>query len=281
MHPKKVIVFVQGGLGNQLFCYAIARSYSLQYGRNCALDTYTGYINDQYQRVCRLNAFNLFGGLEEGVPSQSILSKISKFLPLKFRSLVKEKNIGNATILKINFVPNSIYFEGYWQSEKYFKSIKNILIQELEPNIKLSAKDKRVLAKISTTNSVFIHVRRLQYSHQLPLSYYEQAIVQMKQTLTNPTFFVFGDDMEWVGQNEIFTNNCEAVTHNNGENEMHDFLLMKHCQHAIIANSSFSWWAAWLKNNENQKVICPNRSGFGLEMSENWQAVKVKYQNIN
>lgn len=268
---------MQGGLGNQLFCYAIARSYGLRYGRKCTLDTHTGYINDQYQRVYRLNAFTLFSDLEEGLPIQSVLSKVSKFLPLKFRSFIKEKHVRNSNIIKINFSPKNIYFEGYWQSEKYFKSIKDILIQELEPKIELSTKDKRVLAKISATNSVFIHVRRLQYSHQLPLSYYEQAIVQMKQTLTNPTFFVFSDDIKWVEQNKIFTNNCETVTHNNGENEMHDFLLMKHCKHAIIANSSFSWWAAWLKNNVNQKVVCPNHSGFGLEMAKNWQGVKVKY----
>lgn len=277
MSDRKVIVYVQGGLGNQLFCYALARSYSLRYNRKCLIDSYTGYVNDQYGRTCRLSEFELYNELAEGVPAPSIKYKISKFLPLKFRSLVKEKYVGNSNILKTNFKPNMVYFVGYWQSEKYFNSIKETLIKELQPKTKPSLRDIDILNKIETTNSVFVHIRRVQYRHQLPLSYYEQSILKMKKLLKNPFFFIFGDDIEWINQKFIFLDNCEIVDHNNENNEMNDFMLMKSCKHAIIANSSFSWWAAWLKKDNNQQVICPSHSGFGLEMASHWQKEKVEY----
>lgn len=274
---RRATVYVQGGLGNQLFCYALARSYSLRYNRKCLLDTYTGYANDQYDRTCRLNEFELYHEFEECLPIPSIKNKISKFLPLKFRSLVKEKYVKNINILETDFRPNNIYFEGYWQSEKYFKSIKETLIKELRPKSNPSLRDVDILKKIKSTNSVFIHIRRVHYSHQLPLSYYEKSILKIKKILKDPVFFIFGDDIEWIKQKSIFKDRCEIVDHNNHQNEINDFMLMKSCNHAIIANSSFSWWAAWLNDDDEQVVICPDHSAFGLEMANDWLKEKVEY----
>jgi len=275
LNTKKITVFVQGGLGNQLFCYAIARSYSLLHNRICVLDNQTGYVQDQYQRVNRLPELLLFNGCEEGLIKRGLVSRISKFLPLKYRSLVKEKYIGNVDFLSIDFKLKDVYFEGYWQSEKYFKTIKKILIRELKPKNEFFNND--VLKRIQSSNSVFVHVRRIQYQHQLQLSYYEEAIAAMMKKVPKPKFFVFGDDLNWINNQSIFKDYCEIISNTSGKSEMADYLMMNSCKHAIIANSSFSWWAAWLNDDEEQVVICPDHSAFGLEMAEGWHKMKVMY----
>lgn len=267
---KEVTALVQGGLGNQLFCYAMARAYALKYNRVCALDIKSGYTNDQFERSYRLREFKLLNNIEEGNPLTGIRASVSKFLPLKYRSLVKEKYINNINPLDIDFDANAIYLEGYWQSEKYFKSIKPILAKELVSEIQPSNEDARIFEAIEATNSVFIHIRRINYAHELPLSYYEKAIIEIKKRLTDPVFYVFGDDFSWINNQSIFKDNCQIVSHNDQYHELNDFELMKSCKHAIIANSSFSWWAAWLNESKNQVVVSPEHSGFGLEMAESW-----------
>lgn len=275
LKTKKLTVFVQGGLGNQLFCYAIARSYSLLHNRICALDNQSGYAHDQFQRVNRLHDLHLFNGCEEGLIKKDLMSRISKFLPIKYRSLVKEKYIGNIDLLNVDFQRNDVYFKGYWQSEKYFKTIKAILLQELRPKNEILNND--VLMRIQSSNSVFIHVRRMQYRHQLQLNYYEEAITVMTKKVADPKFFVFGDDLDWTNSQGVFKDNCEIISSDDNKSEMPDYLLMNSCKHAIIANSSFSWWAAWLNDDENQVVICPDHTGFGLELAEGWLKMKVNY----
>jgi len=209
LKTKKLTVFVQGGLGNQLFCYAIARSYSLLHNRICALDNQSGYTHDQFQRVNRLHDLHLFNGCEEGLIKDDLMSRISKFLPIKYRSLVKEKYIGNVDLLSVEFKSNEVYFEGYWQSEKYFKTIKKTLLQELRPKNEVFNKD--VLTRIQSSNSVFIHVRRIQYPHQLQLNYYEEAIAVMMKKVADPKFYVFGDDLDWINSQGVFKDNCEII----------------------------------------------------------------------
>jgi hypothetical protein len=217
----------------------------------------------------------------------NLISKIKRRLgSLK---LVNEKGYQfNPEIMELK---GNIYLNGYWQSEKYFEairsnllsefSLKNSLLDKLESNESL----RKIKALINTTNSVSVHFRRgdyvsdsvtSQFHGTCSMSYYQNAIKRIVAEIPNPHFFLFTDDPEWVKSQKIIEGfpSTLAVTSN-----MHlDMYLMSQCQHNIIANSSFSWWGAWLNRNPEKLVIAPKRWYAKVELNpqtqdlvpENW-----------
>ena len=163
----------------------------------------------------------------------------------------------------------NILLSGYWQSENYFLEIRDILLNEISPKYKLRPEYGQAKSKIDLSESVAIHVRRGDYVSNprsanlngvLPLRYYQNALDYIKLNLNHPHFFVFSDDIPWVkshfdfrGENHTF---IEGVKDPNAIEELE---LMRSCKHHIIANSSFSWWGAWLGSNKNQVVIAPSQ----------------------
>lgn len=130
--------------------------------------------------------------------------------------------------------------------------------------------------EIKNSNSVSLHIRRGDYvalskskkGHALcPISYYKKAIENIAQKIHNPRFFIFSDDIQWVKENLAIKYNAEYIDFNRDYPER-DIILMKHCKHNIIANSSFSWWGAWLNENPNKIVIAPKRWMNNLESSD-------------
>lgn len=147
---------------------------------------------------------------------------------------------------------------GYWQSEYYFKDIREQLLQELKP---LQIPSLPICIKLA--NTVAIHVRRADYLTEerygfLGKSYYLDAIAKMKNLLTNPTFIFFSDDMEWC-KNEFKESGNIFFDEAGWEKDYLQLYAMSQCRHQVIANSSFSWWGAWLNNNTNKIIIRPAR----------------------
>jgi hypothetical protein len=168
----------------------------------------------------------------------------------------------------INELPISSYLVGYWQSEKYFVKHKEVIRQELTFKNELSPENLATASSLLKTASVSLHVRRGDYvSSQATndvhgvctLDYYRNAISHMARSVESPRFFIFSDDINWVKANLQLDFPCEYIANNVGANSYVDMRLMSMCKHNIIANSSFSWWGAWLNSNPNKIVIAPKK----------------------
>ena len=272
-----IIVKLQGGLGNQMFQYAIGRQLSIINNTYLKLDL--SFLNDKTPRAnftirnYELDAFNLACSFPEYIEikhfyQNNLISKIKRRLgSLK---QVKEKGLKfNPNILELK---GNIYLSGYWQSEKYFEAIRSNLLSEF--SLKNSLQDKlesdeslqQIKELINTTNSVSVHFRRGDYvsdsvTNQFHgtclMNYYQDAIRRIADQIPNPHFFLFSDDPEWVVSNRIIDDFPTTVV--TAPNMHLDMYLMSLCKHNIIANSSFSWWGAWLNPNPEKMVIAPKR----------------------
>lgn len=157
---------------------------------------------------------------------------------------------------------NTLYMASDWQNEQYFSDYESTIREDFAfPTLEANSLNSSLLEKISKTNSISIHVRRGDYLlssiHQpTSVDYYKNAIELAVGKVTNPSFFVFSDDIAWC-QNNLMLPDAHYISHNDGEHSYRDMQLMSNCQHNIIANSSFSWWGAWLNNNPNKLVIAP------------------------
>jgi hypothetical protein len=168
----------------------------------------------------------------------------------------------------IETLPNKSYIDGYWQSEKYFKRIEPTVRKEFTLITSPSTKNQKIIDKIKSCESVSLHIRRGDYVTDpktntlygtCPPEYYEKAIQLMKDKVKHPVYFVFSDDPEWIRSNMV-TGYPQHVVDINGPDDAHeDLRLMSCCKHHIIANSSFSWWGAWLSNNPKKVVVAPKK----------------------
>ena len=158
------------------------------------------------------------------------------------------------------------YLKGYWQNEKYFKNIKDILNVEFRVKTPLIGKNYDLAQVIQNNNSVAIHVRREDYitdsitadTHgTCSLDYYKDSIHLMNQRIKDPQYFIFSDDISWAKKNLGEISQIPYAEHNNTNSDYEDLRLMYLCKHNIIANSSFSWWGAWLNMNPAKIVIAP------------------------
>ena len=158
------------------------------------------------------------------------------------------------------------YLDGFWQCENYFKEVVNVLKNDFSCRFTLDKFNVDMEAKIRAANAVSIHIRRGDYIHNATakkfhgicsLDYYKKAVELISKKLTDPHFFIFSDDMQWVANNFNVDFPSTIVDINNGNSGAKDIQLIRSCKHHIIANSSFSWWGAWLGNFNGKIVIAP------------------------
>ena len=273
---SKVIARVFGGLGNQLFIYATARALSLRFNSNLHLEVRSGFIRDNYNRKFKLDQFNITNSKCSFLKSLYFIIKkrypLFKFL---YRNNYHLKELNPRSfqdeILKIIPEKEIIYFEGYWQSPNYFIQFEDEIRNDLKIIKKISTENKSIALNIKLNESVSIHVRRVDYNNTINIDYYFKAIQVMQKNLLNPCFYIFSDDMFWCKENFKHISNKYFVD-NNKDDEVSDLYLMSQCKHFIIANSSFSWWGAWLSEYQNKIVIAPSYPGIGCEnfYLENW-----------
>lgn len=268
-----MIVFqAQGGLGNQLFQYATARRIALQH--QCPLVVDHHWFNNprpgETPRRLELTRYPLQmrlanrNELARWAPLRSRWAQYVKpLLPLK---LIREKGYGiNRLVLNASA---KTYLSGYWQSELYFNDIRDLLLTELSPIEPPSTEDAIVIAQIRQCESVSIHIRRGDYVtsssasvyHGLcSIDYYHSAIDYIAKRVDNPTLFVFSDDPQWAEANLCSQHPTVYVKHNSPDNAFQDLRMMSLCKHHILANSSFSWWGAWLAQHPCGIVVAPSR----------------------
>ena len=278
-----IITRISAGLGNQLFQYATARAISLKFNRKLFLDNswYDSLKsledhtdpNTTTVRYFLLNYFNIQSRVLNKIhlnwikrlEIKSKTSKIYKFLlngPLNDFSFTTI-NHNNYSLEFIQENPR-IYLTGYWQNNDIIEEYKNLIYNDLILKHPLSANNQTHLKSINTTNSVAIHFRRGDYQSK-PISldvhascsnnYYYEGIEYLRNKINNLHYFIFSDDITWVKNNLGFTTNTTFID-NYGPSYEHLY-LMSQCKHQITANSTFSWWAAWLNNNTEKIIITP------------------------
>jgi hypothetical protein len=251
-----------------MFQYALAKSLQAS-GKNVTLDSsmlrYDGNhaelslfpkIREEYKEADSYLIAKL------GDCNKSILHKVKRKIIGYKKTHVLEKDYAyNPSV----FDMDNVYLEGYWQSEKYFSNIES-QIRSLYTFPEITDKSNLDLAdKIKSCNSVSIHIRRGDYLSEknAPMhgnictkAYYDNAIKYISENVANPQFYIFTDDAEWARQQykgEEYT----IVDQNHADNSFRDMQLMSMCKHNIIANSSFSWWGAWLNPNKDKIVTAP------------------------
>jgi len=165
------------------------------------------------------------------------------------------------------FQQESKFLIGIWQVESYFKDIKVIIQNEFDFRVPIDKTNVELIKKINICNSISIHIRKGDYEssnwentlgYVNKTNYYNNALNYIKERVDNAHFFIFSDDMEWT-ENNFKISNCTYVNHNKGKLSYIDMYLMSLCKHNIIANSTFSWWGAWLNKNKNKIIVMPKK----------------------
>lgn len=266
-----------GGLGNQMFQYAATRSlaldrcvsYSLDIAQFSKYKLHQGFeLNSIFDcnspLATQFDIKNVLGWQSNKIVRQCIeYPALSRF---RLSSWVKEpyfkywKGFYDA--------PSNCYLEGYWQSEKYFVNVKDVIREDFRFRLTMSPKNAFLAKKIEESNAISLHVRRGDYVSNrcanevhgvCSIEYYKKAIKYIAEKIANPKFFVFSDDMDWVRENIDIGYPNVLIDHNNGFESYNDMRLMSMCQHHIVANSTFSWWGAWLNPSLEKVVIAPRK----------------------
>lgn len=269
-----IVVKIMGGLGNQMFQYAAARALAVRRHTSLELDitsyqsmadgdTPREYELDVYKINANIASSRTLGLIQESDSSRSLGERIRGMVGLGKIWTYREKSSSYDREMS-NL--NSAYLVGWWQSEEYFKDIRSIILKELEPVAEPSSYNAGLLEQIGSCEAVSIHVRRGDYVsnksasvfHGLtPLEYYSESIKYIQSHTKNSRFFVFSDDIKWCKSDLPLPADSIFVEGNNGKQAYEDIRLMKNCKHNIIANSSFSWWGAWLNQHPEKIVIAP------------------------
>jgi hypothetical protein len=262
------IIMISGGLGNQMFQYALCLAIR-QKGHQVKIDIskYNYYqIHNNYELK---DIFGIEGEVaspeeikKSGYTRDNRITRLLRKSIFRKKSTYNERNIGFDSEV---FEVNNRYIYGYWQSEKYFIDIKSIVC-ETYVFPELNSKKLEMYSKqMKESNSVSIHIRRGDYlNHPLykgicEKDYYQRAIKYIIKVLGNDVlFFVFSNDMNWVKTN-LNIKNAVYVEGNIKKDSFRDMQLMSMCKNNIIANSSFSWWGAWLNQNPEKIVIAPTK----------------------
>lgn len=264
---KGVVARLMGGLGNQLFQYAAARTLADRWRSELRVDP--SYFDSQDLRSLQLQHFR--------VRCQSVLPSLSRMLPRRVRGIAGRVALRHVPRFiepafshyeRFHDLEPPILLEGYWQTEKYFCENSAQIRMDLSLKHAPPARTSDMERRIRGVNAISMHIRRGDYVTNpttaafhgvLPLEYYRAAADIMRTSMRDAHFFVFSDDQRWARQNVDFDAPLTFVdSHDPGEAHL-DMWLMSSCRHHIIANSSFSWWGAWLNPRPDKTVIAPKK----------------------
>ena len=291
----KVIVDIKGGIGNQLFCYAFGFSVAKKNGADLILDTSMLDRQIVKGRKYELDGFKIqysdrisYPYYNNTVCKKTGLNRIIKKNAIGFGTKVYKEKSHYCFDENALSVSRNTYFDGFWQNYRYFDNYRDELLKELQIQSKKNAEILDLEKETGKEETVSMHIRRGDYiglNWQLSMAYYEKSISQIKE-LIKPTeqdpirMFVFTDDMEYAkgyflskqdrGVRYIFAD-YESENKN-----LFDLYLMSHCRHNIIANSSYSWWAAYTNPNRKKIVICPLKGVWGEDIyPDEWVKIEM------
>jgi Glycosyl transferase family 11 len=246
-----VIVRLVAGLGNQMFQYALGRHLSILRRQDLLLDT-SVLARPNSNRTYQLDCFNIHG---------QATNDLSYLRQLEALWMVRELRFGfNADVLNCQ-VPN-IQLQGLWQTDKYFREISELIRRDFTFKDVLAHEHLYLHEQAAALNSVCLHVRRKDYLNPgnnmvaLDPDFYRRACDYIATRVNEPHFFIFSDDLDWCHKTlNIPYSHSFSSPDPGGVNHLR---LMSHCKHFIIANSTYSWWAAWLGSWAEKLVIAPS-----------------------
>jgi len=272
-----IISHIIGGLGNQMFQYALGRSRSLELGTPLRL-----HVSDfaDYGLHQGFQLGNVFDCVFQFASEKEVRSFLGWRGYCLWRKILRRGSAaglrGARFVVEPHFdywpgileTPTDCYLAGYWQSEKYFRNNEKVIRSDFTFKVPLIGPNIEAASRIANSNAVSLHVRRGDYAanprtlavHGLcSLDYYRSAVDFVARHVESPEFFIFSDDIAWVREHLDITRACHYIDHNRGTDSHNDMRLMSLCRHHIIANSSFSWWGAWLNPRPDKIVIAPRR----------------------
>ncbi|MEO8948272.1 MAG: alpha-1,2-fucosyltransferase [Mucilaginibacter sp.] len=247
-----IISQIKHGLGNQLFQYAAGLSLARHLNAKLLLDLdVTSYETDFRRELC-LKYFEI--------------DDITTELKPKYEDIVFNLYIEPHFHFDNNFYNSSnfTYLSGYWQTDKYFIGIKEEIMRKFCVRHEYIAHLDIDRLKFDDFNSINLHIRRGDYAHDtflgiLSMDYYYRAITYFINHFENVRFYIFSDDIQWVKKNLNLKADHIFISGDYTKNSIEDFYLMQQCKHHIIANSTFSWWAAWLCKYQQKRIIAPTK----------------------
>lgn len=262
--PRQVISRIYGGLGNQLFQYAAGRALAIRSGSSLVLDR---RFFDHATVKFGLDHFDVDYAIETTgrLPQKGqMLGRFWRRTPPP--RLVSEHGLSfdNRLLLPLT----NVVLDGYWQSERYFADVADTIREDLKIVTPPDSQNARVLDQIGSLPAVSVHIRRGDYL--LPQNqaifgsctgqFYSNAVrLIANETNVEPVIYAFSDDPAWVQENLQLPFDVRIVAHNRAETSYEDMRLMSACRHHVIANSTFSWWGAWLNPSPDKVVVAPNR----------------------
>ena len=270
------IVNIIGGLGNQMFQYAFALALKNRFpDEDVYIDTshFSGYrLHNGFELFSVFPSLSLKSASVSNirtltcyVPYYRISRLVRRLLAPQKTEYIQPRNESFTYNPSVFSIQGDCYYEGYWNSAKYIESIRDTILNEFKP-YPPNAENLSFIQKISNCNSVGIHVRRGDYVNNrwlagiCDIDYYTRACKMVLSEGSNHHFFIFSDDIAWCKENlaPIMEGSpVHYITHNTGKNSSWDMFLMSYCKELIIANSTFSWWGAFL-NRTAKKVIAPS-----------------------
>lgn len=260
-----------------MFQYAAGRALALRRGAELRLEI-SGFETDKVGREFELQ--HVFSCQTEIASSSDIVWLLGWQSPSLVRRILVRSGFAvlrrDAFVVEphfqywngINKVPQNCYLVGYWQSEKYFQDAEQIIRADLSFALPMSNRNAQIGEEMLRVNSISLHVRRGDYVSNsktkathgaCSLDYYHAAVRYMAERVECPHFFIFSDDMAWVKNELKLDFPCQYIEHNKGSESYNDMRLMSLCSHHIIANSSFSWWGAWLNPKSDKIVVAPQK----------------------
>ena len=263
-----ITVKLRGGLGNQLFQFALGRSLALRrntglgfdlswFGNELAIDTPRPYALEPYDLDVSLD------GADHPSSRPDPKTRIGRLLASRDARLIKQR--GHGYDPAVMSAPDGCLLDGYWQSEKYFVDAAPTVREELALPSPTDPRNSDLLSRISSEHSVGVHIRRGDYVtnrrthafHGMPtVDWYRSAVDRVAARVDGIELFVFSDDPDWVLAEFRHDHPTTYVRHN-GQAAHEDLRLLAACSHHILSNSSFSWWGAWLGEKPGQIAIAP------------------------
>lgn len=270
-----VISNLIGGLGNQMFQYAVGRALSLERDVPLRLDI-SDFANYELHQGFELQ--RVFNCTADIANETDVRTKLGWQYMSSVRRVVSRSSMAalrrKAFVIEPHFhywhgiknVPSDCYLKGYWQSEQYFLEAATQIRREFSFKLPLEQKNTEIANQIQQTNAISLHVRRGDYvsnyknikTYELcSLDYYRSSIHYISERVQNPNFIIFSDDVAWAKKNLKIDFPHQYIANNQGSESYNDMRLMSLCKHHIIANSTFSWWGAWLNSKTDKLVIAP------------------------
>jgi hypothetical protein len=268
-----IVVRFNHGLGNQLFQYSAGRALAARSGLPLFLDKSWYAWGDRPFNLHKLRVKGktlpvTIGRLLNGTPRDPSDKRLRHHIPRILARQIIDRQQGFEDLLHFVSRFRPTYLSGFWQSERYFAELRPTLLNELKPVDALSDGARHVINEIEQNDAIAIHIRRGDLLSNplynatigtLTAAYYREALARLLPRVPRAKAYIFSDDVEWAAANVPKHCPMTIVTGTITRTEMEDLAVMSRCKHFIIANSTFSWWGAWLSDRPGKSVIAPSR----------------------